>query len=284
MSQCFYYRGFTLSDAVKHPEANRSMPDENRPLLIAQTAADHTAANGIKFPPDSTSSSRRSSSTIREHLAGLDGTRLSPATPMHPPQRDTDALSGQTPARKSRSTSQAIIFNLAAILVVCAAGVLGWYLSNSRIAKASLHSQYSIEHDHRTHQHDHNVTVHFDVLGQVFGYVCAILYLGSRIPQLLLNYRRKSTDGVSMLFFLFACIGNATYVMSILAYEPSCLRGQGRHGDCAPGEARMVYGKYMLVNLSWLIGSFGTLILDLIVFVQYGWYRDQRANEEAVEE
>jgi hypothetical protein len=133
-----------------------------------------------------------------------------------------------------------------------------------------------------------------DTLGQVFGYLCAAFYLGSRLPQLLLNFRRKSTEGVSLLFFLFACIGNLTYVLSILAYSPVCrgsseavtvrLASHHSHPRCRPGEAAAIYGRYILVNLSWLIGSLGTLLLDMAIFVQFFLYRDAKADDEDDEE
>jgi uncharacterized protein with PQ loop repeat len=124
----------------------------------------------------------------------------------------------------------------------------------------------------------------FDLWGQVFGYLCAALYLGSRIPQLLLNYRRKSTEGVSLLFFLFACIGNLTYVLSIFAYSPVCPSRHAHNNGhyyrgCRPGEASAIYGKYILVNLSWLVGSLGTLILDMAIFVQFFLYRQDDLDD-----
>jgi hypothetical protein len=127
-----------------------------------------------------------------------------------------------------------------------------------------------------------------DVLGQVFGYLCAVLYLGSRLPQLLLNFRRKSTDGVSLLFFLFACIGNLTYVLSILAYSPVCrgesssvdAMGQHRREKCHSGEAAALYGRYVLVNLSWLVGSAGTLLLDMAIFAQFFLYSDSKGVDD----
>ena len=92
-----------------------------------------------------------------------------------------------------------------------------------------------------------------------------------------------------MLFFLFACVGNLTYVLSIFAYEPGCVRsamvttmttttmgagGPGRReGMCAEGEWAAQYGRYILVNLSWLFGSAGTFLLDLGVFAQFWMYR-----------
>jgi len=85
-----------------------------------------------------------------------------------------------------------------------------------------------------------------------------------------------------MLFFLFACIGNLTYVMSIFAYDPSpACRVPGK---CEDGEAGRMYGRYVLVNLSWLFGSLGTLMLDAGVFVQYFLYmKDEDEDDEEVE-
>ena len=95
-----------------------------------------------------------------------------------------------------------------------------------------------------------------------------------------------------MLFFLFACVGNLTYVMSIFAYEPSCAKEQSIGGSgaglasrvaqnpgyCAEGEWGREYGRYVLVNASWLIGSAGTLLLDLAIFAQFWIYRGREAN------
>ena len=46
-----------------------------------------------------------------------------------------------------------------------------------------------------------------------------------------------------------------------------------------------MYGKYILVNLSWLIGSAGTLVLDLGVFAQFFQYREHVSDDDlAVED
>jgi len=205
---------------------------------------------------------------------------------MHATKRDEQALKAQSPVQRKRPLIYSVLFNLTAVLVVCAAGVLGWWLSTR-----------SAESHHRRHHHRHDnddgsdqrTDLHFNILGQVFGYICAVLYLGSRLPQLLLNYRRKSTEGISMLFFLFACIGNLTYVLSILAYNPKCehyvderiLTGTQY---CETVETSQLYARNFLVNFSWLLGSFGTLLLDAGVFVQYFMYRKDVATSEVVVE
>ena len=205
--QCFYYRGFTLSDEIKPRLTHDATDEETLPIL-------HSGAT-ITNPPSRDSNDRsRSISQIRRHLSQVDGTHLSPATPLldAPKPNEAPALSHIKPT----STLQSVLFNAVTILIVCAAGVFGWWISTQN-------SHHKSSHRHHHHTEDSAPEpLEFDLLGQIFGYLCAVLYLGSRIPQLLLNYKRKSTEGVSLLFFLFACIGNLTYDMSIFAYSPVC--------------------------------------------------------------
>ena len=263
--QCFYYRGFTLSDEVV-PKTNGHIDSggdlERRPLLDSRNGS----------PPPSqdeaaAATSRRESSLarLRQHL--VDGTHLSPATPLHDAPKPTDPPALRN--LKPNSTFQKAIFNTVTVLLVCAAGVFGWWLST--------HTRHR---KHHTEQQPE--PLEFDLWGQIFGYLCAILYLGSRIPQLLLNYRRKSTEGVSLLFFLFACIGNLTYDMSIFAYDGTPLCQENGIGICGPGEASSIYGRYIAVNASWIAGSLGTLFLDMCVFYQFFLYSKGEDEEVAV--
>lgn len=125
-----------------------------------------------------------------------------------------------------------VLINSSAVIAVVASGSIGFYLS--RLYSPSI-----------PHELPDDKEIEISTLGQIFGWGCAVLYLGSRIPQVVKNFRRKSTEGLSLLFFLFACLGNITYVLSIIS---------------ASLDAR-----YLLVNLSWLAGSAGTLCLDALV-------------------
>lgn len=89
---------------------------------------------------------------------------------------------------------------------------------------------------------------------QVVGYLSAFLYLGARIPQILQNHRRRSVEGLSLLFFLFSTLGNLTYAGQILFYRSD--------------------SDYVLLNLSWLLGSLGTIFEDCIIFLQFFMYKD----------
>ncbi|KAI3541798.1 hypothetical protein CPAR01_09025 [Colletotrichum paranaense] len=250
LAQCFYYRGFTWKDEVVPPAPkprNRTGEPNERTGLLPNPIVD------------------------RERR-GSDWSNLSPAVPMRPESGVGGSAAPAPPPRPSTAL-QAVAWNTTAVLMVCAAGVVGWFLSR----KYSPHAEEPGNH-HQPNDDD-DTTLTFNTLGQVFGWLCAVFYLGSRLPQLLLNYRRKSTEGVSMLFFLFACLGNLTYVLSIFAYDPRC-----KHDECAPGEASAIYGRYMLVNLSWLAGSLGTLLLDMGIFAQYFMYRtDEFASDDEEE-
>ncbi|KAI3404497.2 hypothetical protein KGF56_002689 [Candida oxycetoniae] len=96
---------------------------------------------------------------------------------------------------------------------------------------------------------------------QIMGYCSAFLYLGARIPQIIQNYERKSVYGLSLLFFLFSTLGNLTYAGQILFYRSDW--------------------KYVVLNMSWLLGSLGTILEDSLIFLQFYMYRN---NGEVIEE
>jgi hypothetical protein len=278
--QCFYYRGFTFRDpkpdATKTNHVENGNASERTPLVAdgsargeLQRALSSSNTNGATAKADRT----RSESSYRDRFNSLNGTMLSPATPMHP--EDTSTSSDPTKPSKPRTWAQAILFNSTAILLVIIAGIAGYYLSPS--------PQPHNHHDKHTDADDQASTLHFSLWGQIFGYICAVLYLGSRIPQILLNRRRQSTEGLNALFFLFACLGNLTFVLSIFAFEPICSKRSHGHwrerNHCKPGEHEAIYARYILVNLSWLIGSAGTLVLDFAVFAQFFMYRNNVGSQ-----
>jgi hypothetical protein len=83
--------------------------------------------------------------------------------------------------------------------------------------------------------------------------------VSSRFPQILKN-RQTKCEGLSLALFVFSVAGNLTYCASIL------IKSTARD--------------YVIENMSWLVGSLGTVFLDFIVLGQFVHYRDQRDKEE----
>jgi uncharacterized protein with PQ loop repeat len=89
-------------------------------------------------------------------------------------------------------------------------------------------------------------------IGLFLSWICAFLYLSSRIPQIILNYKRKSCDGLSLTMFMFAFMGNFTYAASLLISQID------------------IWG-----SMPFLVGSLGTLCQDLFILYQSWIYDDQ---------
>ena len=269
--QCLYYRGFRLGDKLDKLKEVVSDRDEEATEGSSLLRSGHEEERRDRPTKDNIDGDlgEGSSSLLRTHLMQVDATHLSPAVPL---------TSIATPAPiKPTSTLTSILFNATAILLVVIVGVLGWYVTTP-----STHGYAHLPHSNTPSE----TKIHFDPLGQTFGYLCAVFYLASRIPQILLNHRRRSTEGVAILFFLFACVGNFTYVMSVLAYRPPCAEfydndDNSRDGWCEEGEWRRQYLNYIFVNASWIIGSAGTLLLDFVIFGQFWIYQGQTATESS---
>lgn len=98
-------------------------------------------------------------------------------------------------------------------------------------------------------------------LGYLIGFISAILYIASRIPQILLNFRRKSTSGLSQWMFIAVICGNLTYALSIVLYSTD--------------------SSYLATRFPWLAGSLGTLLLDCVIFWQFRTYTSSIEPEES---
>ncbi|KAJ9093590.1 hypothetical protein QFC20_007100 [Naganishia adeliensis] len=94
---------------------------------------------------------------------------------------------------------------------------------------------------------------------QVLGYSSMLLYIGSRVPQIAHNAKTRC-EGLSLSLFFFSISGNLTYVASILL--------------------KSVERSYVIANISWLIGSGGTVFLDLIVLGQFMYYNSQNSARD----
>ncbi|GAC94194.1 pq loop repeat [Pseudozyma hubeiensis SY62] len=140
--------------------------------------------------------------------------------------------------------TQIIMYTLAACLVV-ATGVAAWWVAEHHYGSD----------DDVTQPIPKPEPVGWRWDAQVAGWLSAVLYLSSRVPQILKN-RTTKCEGLSLALFVFAVAGNLTYVASIL------LKSTQRD--------------YIVESFSWLVGSLGTVFLDFIVLGQFIHYRKAR--------
>ncbi|KAI3794065.1 hypothetical protein L1987_36690 [Smallanthus sonchifolius] len=89
--------------------------------------------------------------------------------------------------------------------------------------------------------------------GQLLGWLMAAIYMGGRIPQIILNIKRGSVEGLNPLMFIFALVANATYVGSILV--------------------RSTEWKRIEANMPWLLDAAVCVALDAFIIMQYVYYR-----------
>lgn len=93
-----------------------------------------------------------------------------------------------------------------------------------------------------------------DLTGEVIGWTSAGFYIIGRFPQLYMNFKRKSIEGLSLNMYLFSMAGNVCYVASILTLS--------------------VEWEYIRINLPWIVLVVGILFLDIVLLCQWGIYKN----------
>jgi solute carrier family 66 (lysosomal lysine-arginine transporter), member 1 len=114
-----------------------------------------------------------------------------------------------------------------------------------------------------------------EIAGRILSWMSTVLYLGSRLPQLYKNYRRKSTAGLSPLLFMAAFGGNLFYSSSLLT-NPNAWNDYPAYGGGGwvggEGNNRLEWvGRAM----PFFLGAAGVLSLDAFMGVQFMLYGDQ---------
>ncbi|KAH0972724.1 hypothetical protein GBA52_024880 [Prunus armeniaca] len=89
-------------------------------------------------------------------------------------------------------------------------------------------------------------------IGNLLGWGMAAIYIGGRLPQIFLNIRKGNVEGLNPLMFVFAVLGNATYVASIIVNSLDW-------SEIRP-------------NLPWLVDSGGCMLLDIFILIQFFRY------------
>ncbi|MCJ1243419.1 hypothetical protein MMC30_000616 [Trapelia coarctata] len=184
---------------------------------------------------------RRSSDNI-----GLPGSRRRSSASTK--RRDSVLPSPLPVIPESETSSKAWFRNALSIILVCLAGSLGWFIAWKVGAWQPTPT-------------DPDMSDHPALGAEILGYASAVAYLGARIPQIVKNYRERSCEGLSLLFFMLSLLGNATYGAGILFH--------------------LLEKQYILTNLPWLIGSLGTMAEDTIIFIQFHLYAKEEEDESS---
>ncbi|KAG4183587.1 hypothetical protein ERO13_A09G118200v2 [Gossypium hirsutum] len=89
-------------------------------------------------------------------------------------------------------------------------------------------------------------------VGTFLGWAMAAIYMGGRLPQICLNIERGNVEGLNPFMFIFALVGNSTYVASILVRSMDWFR--------------------IRPNLPWLVDAGGCVLLDTFIVIQFIYF------------
>jgi len=216
ITQCLYYNHINAAREKRHRSVV-STTSEDEPLLARARSHDTTGLPG--------SHRRRSSNRRPSNVSEI--------------RQDTLSKILEEPAASTGDW----VYNTTVILGICVVGAVGWAIAwKSGAWKPTPEG---------------GVTPDSEMAfgAQILGYVSAVCYLGARIPQIFKNYKDKSCEGLSLLFFMLSLMGNASYGAGILSHS--------------------LEREYLITNMPWLIGSLGTMLEDGVIFFQFRIYKPQ---------
>ena len=146
-------------------------------------------------------------------------------------------------------------------------------LANASPVPAPVH--HLLSHDH----HDSEISTWSAVLGPLLSWTSTALYLFSRLPQLLKNHSRRSTQGLSISLFIAAFFGNLFYSLSLLLNPLawSSYPAHGCHGWAS--HAGSIRIDWLSNAAPFFLGAAGVLALDAAVAAQFWWFAHESRRE-----
>ncbi|XP_074575709.1 vacuolar lysine transporter YPQ1 [Curcuma longa] len=235
-----------VEEEIRRPLNHSTKLEEEKPSRPIPTTAPAKAAS--RTDVYYTSARSLASSGTPSHGASYLGFRSGPSavSVFHDSSSDEDEVV-QAPSQNTTAMSPSVSYG------AFVASVVGLPFQ----AKASMQ---------RTILQDINLRTTEDgrVYGLILGWIMAAIYMGGRLPQIYLNMKRGSVEGLNPLMFIFAIIANATYVGSILV--------------------RSVEWERIKANAPWLLDAIVCVLLDLFIMIQFVYYkfgcRKEQWNEE----
>lgn len=120
----------------------------------------------------------------------------------------------------------------------------------------------------------------YELFGRYLSWMSTFCYLLSRMPQLLLNFRRRSTSGLAITLFVAAFFGNVFYSASLI-FNPL------GHADYPPyggggvaGPEGSEWKEWWGRSLPFFLGAAGVLMMDFAVFLQWVFWGEGDEEEE----
>jgi uncharacterized protein with PQ loop repeat len=93
-------------------------------------------------------------------------------------------------------------------------------------------------------------------IGAFISWITMSLYIFGRFPQIYENWNTRTTEGLSLLMYVFTILGNLFYI-GVIYSTP----------------------EYLKENIPWLISSLFSILLDIIIILQYYYYKCLNDND-----
>jgi uncharacterized protein with PQ loop repeat len=121
-----------------------------------------------------------------------------------------------------------------------------------------------------------------EMAGRILSWASTLLYLGSRLPQLYKNHKRRSTSGLSPALFIAAFFGNLFYSTSLLS-NPCAWHDFGSYGGggwVGPDGSNRV--EWVGRAAPFFLGAAGVLFMDAMMGVQFLYFGDNTPRPAVV--
>jgi uncharacterized protein with PQ loop repeat len=104
-------------------------------------------------------------------------------------------------------------------------------------------------------------------IANILAWSATAVFITARVPQIILNYTRGSTEGLSLVSFIIINIANLFFFLSIIILMIDLPKN------------KELYIEFILYNIQWIAGATCTTITDLCIFYQFWLYRKHDEEE-----